>query len=155
MGKRNDHSEDLERVSVVISMKIKGASSRDIRKFAAGPPWNVSDRTATTYLQKADRWFERRAAIKRSQTFGLALERLEDLYKSLVKVQDYKGALQVQREIHALLGLNAPVKIAPTDPTGEKEYNALTDEERVEQISKILDAARKRAAGQADGSTGS
>jgi len=44
-----------------------------------------------------------------------------------------------------LLGLNAPVKVAPTDPTGEKEYGALTDNELARRLLAVI------AAGKADG----
>ena len=43
-----------------------------------------------------------------------------------------------------LVGLDAPTKWAPTDPTGEKEYIGLTDEERMVKILAILEMARKR-----------
>jgi len=37
-----------------------------------------------------------------------------------------------------VLGIDAPTKIAPTDPTGEKEYTGLTDEERNRRICALL-----------------
>ena len=59
-------------------------------------------------------------------------------------------SLRIMERRAKLLGLDAPTKIAPTDPTGEHEYRDLSDNERLEQISRILDAARERAAGQID-----
>lgn len=47
-------------------------------------------------------------------------------------------------EIREILGLNAPTKIAPTDPTGEREYDALSDDERSRRVLAIIDAARAR-----------
>lgn len=41
-------------------------------------------------------------------------------------------------------------KVALTDPTGEKEYASLTDEERAARIAALLDRARARGAGSAD-----
>lgn len=43
-------------------------------------------------------------------------------------------------------------KVAPTDPSGQKEYGALTDEERAARALALLDAARARRDGQATGS---
>lgn len=43
-------------------------------------------------------------------------------------------------------------KTALTDPTGKKEYSALTDEERADRALALLDAARARRDGQAPGS---
>ena len=39
-------------------------------------------------------------------------------------------------------------KVAPTDPTGTKEYAGLTDDERAARIAELLDAARARRVGQ-------
>ena len=50
-----------------------------------------------------------------------------------------------------LLGLDAPTKIAPTDPSGTKEYDNISDDERIARLGAILDAARDRRDGQADG----
>lgn len=44
------------------------------------------------------------------------------------------------------LGLDAPEKVAPTDPSGEKEYGSdgLTDDQRLEKLLALLDKARAR-----------
>lgn len=47
-------------------------------------------------------------------------------------------------EIREILGLNAPTKIAPTDPTGTKEYDPLSDDEKARRIYAILQAAKDR-----------
>ena len=51
-----------------------------------------------------------------------------------------------------ILGIDAPTKVAPTDPTGTKEYEGLTDEQRLARLGAILDAARARRDREADGS---
>lgn len=43
-----------------------------------------------------------------------------------------------------LLGLDAPVKISATDPTGEKAINLLSDEEREARILELLNKAMER-----------
>jgi hypothetical protein len=43
-----------------------------------------------------------------------------------------------------LLGLDAPTKIAPTDPTGEYEYSGIGDAELFGEVDKLLDRARTR-----------
>jgi DNA-binding transcriptional MerR regulator len=62
-------------------------------------------------------------------------------------VQSIAQALKVMERRARLLGLDAPTKIAPTDPTGEREYHELTDAERVARITAIVDAARARRTG--------
>jgi len=50
-----------------------------------------------------------------------------------------------------IIGVYAPTKIAPTDPTGEHEYSGFSDSELVREVTRLVDAARTREAAQADG----
>lgn len=43
--------------------------------------------------------------------------------------------MQAQRELNIMLGLNMPIKIAPTDPTGEHEYGAAQIEAAIKEMS--------------------
>lgn len=49
-----------------------------------------------------------------------------------------------------LLGLDAPTKIAPTDPSGENEYGDLTDDQLQQGVLAILNQAATGQAGQVD-----
>jgi len=53
-------------------------------------------------------------------------------------------ALKVEERRARLLGLDAPTKIAPTNPSGEQEYASLTDDERLERIEELFARARAR-----------
>lgn len=64
-----------------------------------------------------------------------------------IELYDAQAAL-VQLGRHHGLFLD---KLAPTDPTGTKEYGGLTDEERAERVAVLLERARARRAGQSDG----
>lgn len=84
----------------------------------------------------------------------LELERLDDLLRGVWEdarsgvLPAVDRALKIMRHRGDLLGLDAPVKVAPTDPTGEREYEGgLTREEAVTRISALLDAARARRDG--------
>jgi hypothetical protein len=46
-----------------------------------------------------------------------------------------------------MLGLDAPHKVAPTDPSGKEPYQGLTDEERVAKIMSLLERARQAQQG--------
>lgn len=48
-----------------------------------------------------------------------------------------------------IIGVEAPQKIAPTDPSGTKAYESLTDTERANRLLALVDAARARRDGQA------
>ncbi len=58
---------------------------------------------------------------------------------------EVRGALA---DIRQIMGVNAPAKVAQTDPSGENEYGserpALSDRERAERIAQLLDSARTR-----------
>jgi hypothetical protein len=62
----------------------------------------------------------------------------------IVELHDSQRALDM---LARTLGLYID-KIAPTDPTGTKPYEALTDDERAARIAAILERARARRAGQ-------
>ena len=47
-------------------------------------------------------------------------------------------SLKIMQRRAALRGLDAPTKVAPTDPTGEKEYTTFTDEERLARIAALI-----------------
>jgi hypothetical protein len=66
--------------------------------------------------------------------------------KSSGAIRWLKFARECERDIVDLEGTRAPEKIAPTDPSGEKEYGSdgLTDEQRLEKLMAILDRARER-----------
>ena len=53
--------------------------------------------------------------------------------------------LRVMQRRAALRGLDAPTKVAPTDPTGEKEYAIFTDDERRRRIEALLKAGQMEA----------
>jgi hypothetical protein len=85
----------------------------------------------------------------------LELERLDRLFL-VVWARALNGdtealdrCLQIMKQRMVLEGLNV-TKIAPTDPTGEKEFSGgLTDEERAARLNVLLDRARARRDGQA------
>jgi hypothetical protein len=52
--------------------------------------------------------------------------------------------LALDKELRDLLGVDAPTKIAPTDPTGQKSYEPLTEEERAVRLSQLLDRIKAR-----------
>lgn len=53
--------------------------------------------------------------------------------------------LNIKEQRAKLLGLNAPMKVAPTDPTGEKPYKAMGDQEIAARIAELMGKAAKAA----------
>lgn len=62
-------------------------------------------------------------------------------------LQAIDRALKLEERRSQLLGLDAPVKIAPTEPDGENPYVGATHAERAVIIAALLDRARTRQIG--------
>lgn len=74
-------------------------------------------RTIHNYIRKVkDSFFDFEKEIDYEK--GRQLARLEDLYSKNIKIQDYKAAKDIVKEINAMLGFNAPTK---TDLTTKGE----------------------------------
>lgn len=81
----------------------------------------------------------------------LELKRLDNYLLAISKqVQsgDLKAidrAIKISERRSRLLGLDAPTKIAPTDPTGEEQYdNNIPSEGTADRIMAVLNAVRER-----------
>jgi len=107
-------------------------------------------------LEAWQQWVKSQSAEKRRQRRRLVdgewvtveemVESPQPAYKYLDVIGDCIDRLA------KLDGLYKPLKFAPTDPTGEKEYGGgLTDEQRIANLTRLLDAARERASGQDSG----
>ena len=55
--------------------------------------------------------------------------------------------LKVMERRAKLLGLDAPAKVAPTDPSGEGQYEGLTDDELVRRLMAIIGTEATAAVG--------
>ncbi len=67
-------------------------------------------RTIFNYIKKVKQTyynFEKDVDIEKGRT----LARLDELYQKLIKIQDYKGALAVLKEIGDIVGFKAPEKL--------------------------------------------
>jgi len=71
------------------------------------------ERTIDNYIKKVKDTFlnfENEVETEKGRT----LARLDDLYSKMIKIQDYKGALSVIREIREIVGLGAITKTETT-----------------------------------------
>lgn len=109
-GTAGETAETIERVTAIITLMVKGAKTEEILKYG-GQTWQLKPRRMEYLIAKAKDALRNQAATVREEQIGLALARFNDLYKEMVRLQDYKGALYAQREICTLLGLTAPTRI--------------------------------------------
>ena len=54
------------------------------------------------------------------------------------ETDDGRLAIAANQAIGKMLGMDEPVKIAPTSPDGEEPYQSLTDDELKRQVGEIL-----------------
>ena len=143
MTKRNTTRPDAVRASVrrweVLRLRLEGLSFRKIAD-------RVGVDTAQAWHDLQTVLSELKEAAREDAEAVLAVElmRLDELTERcwpLVESGDMKAVdrlLRIMERRAKLLGLDAPTKIAPTDPSGETEYAGLTDERLRELAAKVL-----------------
>src|SRR5262249_8871863 len=92
------------------------------------------------YMTAAHQRMEKHARAKEATNFALALLRRNQLYAHSMAAGDFANALRVDQDRCKLLGLYAPVKVAPTNPEGTLPYAPLSDAERALALA-VLHAA--------------
>lgn len=111
----------LERQAQVVEMRKRGKTFRQI-----GTELNISHVTAVRDMQAALRGLRAERSKRTELLVTLEAERLDMLFAALVDKalegdpQVAAVALKIRESYRKLLGLDAPSKVAPTDPTGEK-----------------------------------
>lgn len=110
------NAESAERTTKVFELLILGLSRQEIMQYCSA--WKITTRQIDVYIKKATERLKAHADYQREEQLGIAINRLNKLYQSNLKVQDYKGALAVQRELNTLLGLHAPARHELTGKDG-------------------------------------
>lgn len=108
-------------LETVIEMIVKGYTRTDIlRYFAENEKLELrrSERSVDLYIKKARGEIRKRYKPKRDNILAESLAKLDDLYKKNYTIQDYRECRQVIEALAKLTGINAPEKIANTDPEG-------------------------------------
>lgn len=111
------NAESAERVTKVFELLVLGLSRQEIMQYCSA--WEITTRQIDVYIQKATERLKAHADYQREEQLGVAINRLNKLYRDNLKVQDYKGALAVQKELNLLLGLHAPSRHEVTGKDGE------------------------------------
>lgn len=106
-GKKATKAEVEERVTTVFTLMVRGATRDEILRHAA-KEWGLASRTVDDYVARATERLKAMAVVVRAEELGRARAQLHDLYGKNMKVQDYKAALSVRKDLSELLGLYAP-----------------------------------------------
>jgi hypothetical protein len=91
-------------------------------------------RTVFNYIKKVkDSFFNFEKEVEFEK--GRQLARLDDLYSKNIKIQDFKAAKDIVKEINLMLGLNSPVK----SENKNLNYSTEITKEEAKIIRKSLD----------------
>jgi hypothetical protein len=134
MGNKATNAETNKRVNTLYKMLLSGADRAEIIQYGS-ENYEIGERAIDDLIAKANEAFEEASKHLREVEFGKALTRLNNLYARSLKVQDFKTALSVQREINALLGLNTPTRLEHTG----KDGGAIQTESKVTLLSELSD----------------
>jgi hypothetical protein len=77
MAKKSTNVEIDERVNAVYDLLLRAYSRTQILRYAA-ETWNVADRTAETYIQRARQLMQLDAELERPQWLAAAIARLQE-----------------------------------------------------------------------------
>jgi hypothetical protein len=135
--------ESIDRKKKALEMRIAGASYEAIAQELGYRSRSGAYQAVMTALKRT---LQEPANELRTLEVRRLDEMLADLWGKRKQPLVADRILRIMERRAKLLGLDAPTKWAPTDPTGEKEYIGLTDEERMVKIQAILEMARKREA---------
>jgi hypothetical protein len=129
--------ELINRTTKVAELLMQGLTGDQIWHYASEKlKWKISLRSIWRYIKAANEEFTKTAQAKHSEEFGKALRRLNFLFASCLKIQDYKGALAMQREINEMMGFRNKYEIKADIKTEELDLSKLSKEQK-EQLAAI------------------
>lgn len=143
---RADEATKTKRILTVLEMLLAGLHKQEIVSIVNkvdGLNWKLSDRQITDYIKWANQEIDIIAERNAEKTYRNSKGRLEYLYRKLINVKDYKGALMVIDKVNELDGLKIQ-KIAPVTPDGDK-YEQSIDVTKLstETLLELANASRK------------
>lgn len=107
--------------------------------------YGIAERGAREVHSRANKIFKEQCKTIRDEEFGKAMERLNLLFNRAMRIQDFKTALAVQKEISAMLNLitpniegnskNQPLSIQVVYGDGNRNVEAAADGEAARVVS--------------------
>lgn len=99
------HNAKQERIAKVSELVMAGMNGVQILKHVNEKlNWNCKQSIVWSYVQEANKLFADQAMAKAKDEFGKGLMRLNMLFASSLKIQDYKACLAIQKEINLMMG---------------------------------------------------
>lgn len=110
---KEDANKSIERIyqMLILGIRVTQIWENLVAQAVKESATPKSIQTFYRDLKKARTLMEKDAAPQRKLELGRSKARLELLFSKSVAIQDYKGALAVQRERNELLGLHEPKRL--------------------------------------------
>lgn len=102
MGKDLPATQD--RLTQVVGMILAGAVRTDIVAHADKEGWDLKRKEIDNLIERAHHEIGIMASQNREEMYSLAVVRLQNLWARAMKIQDYKTALNIQKELNRLYG---------------------------------------------------
>jgi hypothetical protein len=137
---KSTKAEVDRRVHEILKLRLGGAEFPDIREYANSPEqgWGVSDSQIWRYIRAADKLCETYFQGKAGHLLARHVLQRRQLYAHAMSAGDFRTALAVLKDEAELEGIYPPKKVAPTDPTGAKEFTGgLTDADRAAALQRL------------------
>lgn len=139
-----------QRIEEVLRIRLDGAEFWDVREYARemeakeGSAWHLgdgdkplSDGQLRRYLFRVDQMIAESCRASRKKLLRRHLAQRRNLYAKAISQGDVRAALAVLSDEAKLLGLYAPVKVAPTNPEGDQSYEPLSDTETAAALAAL------------------
>lgn len=152
-----DRLQAVERRLLVLEARKAGYSYQQI-----ADQLGISKGTVCKDLTRVLAEYHARTAEEVERLRALETERLDHMLRGIWPratsghLGAIERALKIMERRAKLLGLDGPIKIAPTDPGGTEPYEPPTDDDEIaRRIAALLDRARARRDRAAAGPAGS
>lgn len=142
MANKPTRSEMENRVRAVYELLLSSTPYIDICRYVANT-WGSSTRTADRYIERANNLILEEVAELRQDALEKHIAQRTNLIHSALKDGDRRLAFEVMRDLTKLQGLYPSGKIEVTTKD-------ITNEQRVDRITTLLDSARERRTGLAN-----
>ncbi len=109
MGKKSTEAEYETRVRAVYELLLSGMPRPDIIQHAA-ENWDVESRQTSSYIRSARAELKKHSELIKKDAMTMAIARREALYYLAMDNNDFRLALEVDKELSKLLGLYEPAK---------------------------------------------
>jgi hypothetical protein len=121
-GKKASAAVIGERVSMCMKLLLLNRNRADILAYAEKQGWNASPRSIDTYIQKAKAAILTEATLDRTAEFGLAKERLLDLYTRARSSADLTNERLALAEMNKLMSNYLPPAVQTLELRGNDAH---------------------------------